>query len=97
MSVTVFASPTQLAPSVSSSTLPQAALELGAIKYQLRDFEAAITLLSRVGPVPPERAATVNEELTYAYLVRGHLDAARASLEAFRKTASARLRGFRWW
>lgn len=65
----------------------EAAFELGILKVETRDFPTALSLLSRVTAVAPERAAIFHSALAYSELQTGNLDAARAQVEELRKAA----------
>ena len=66
---------------------PEAQFELGIVKVDLRDFDAAFSLLGGVGTVAPERAAIFNSPMAYVDLEKGNVDRARSEGEAARKAA----------
>lgn len=66
---------------------PEAVFQLALMKVDLRDFEQALTLLGRVGTVPPERMGVFRSALAYCNLQRGNLTTARSDAEAAMRAA----------
>lgn len=67
----------------------EAKIRLGLAKVDARDFAGAISILSAIPNVTPERAPAVFCGLGYAYLERGDIAAARQNGETCRKWAKA--------
>ena len=65
----------------------EALFELGMMKMDVRDFDAASALLGRVGAVSPERRLVFYTALAYSHLQKGNLAVARTNAEAARQAA----------
>lgn len=65
----------------------EAIFQLALMKMDARDFDEALSLLGRVGLVPPERMTIFRSALAYANLQRGNVPEARADAEAAQRAA----------
>jgi tetratricopeptide (TPR) repeat protein len=65
----------------------EALFQLGLLKVETRDFDAALTFLGKVGAVSADRQTTFHAALAYVNLQKGNVDLARSDAEASRQAA----------
>ena len=65
----------------------EAVFQLALMKVDVRDFDAALDLLGKVGLVAPDRMAIYRSALAYSHLQKGNLEVARSDAEAARRAA----------
>jgi tetratricopeptide (TPR) repeat protein len=65
----------------------EAVFQLGVMKMDARDFDAALALLGRVKAVDPERMSLLYTALAYSNLQHGNITEARSGIESARKAA----------
>ncbi len=67
----------------------EAIFQLGIMKVDAREIDAALDLLGRVGTVPPERTGIYRSALAYSHLQKGNIEMARTNAEAARNAAKS--------
>jgi hypothetical protein len=65
----------------------EALFQLGVMKLDTREFDAAFDLLNRIGTVGPDRMAIFRYAIAYVNLERGNIDRARSGAESARQAA----------
>ncbi len=65
----------------------EATFQVAVMKVDARDFDAALSLLGRVGTVGPDRVTVFRSALAYTNLQRGNIDGARYDAGAARRAA----------